>query len=130
MKRIASLVLLVAVGASAGAPSSWIRVAGGVWDPDEAVLKNLSSDIQSYVTSEAVRRDAKLSGWDTYRFQYQGRLAVKKRIVFVNGFCHTFGGERLETEFFFVPDGGPCYFNLEYDPATRKFSSLRFNGYG
>ena len=122
--------MIFVVCACAWAPTPWIRVAGGAWDPDEAVVKNLMSDIRSYVTSEAARRDAKLAAWDTYRFQYQGKISGKKRVVFVNGFCHVFGSERLDKEFILMLDGGPCYFSLEYDPSTRKFSSLRFNGFG
>jgi hypothetical protein len=130
MKCIAILIAFLATNVSASAPSSWIHVKGGAWDPDEAVLLHLGASIQSYVTSEATRLGSKLPVWDQYRFQYQGRLDDKrKRIVLVNAFCHSSADDKLESEFLFVDDGGPCFFTLEYDQETREFRSLRFNGY-
>jgi len=130
MKSISILVVLLSTSGSASTSTSWIHVKGGAWDPDEAVLLHLGANIQSYVTSEATRLEAELPIWDQYRFQYQGRLeGNRKRIVFVNAFCHSFGDEKLETEFLFVFDGGPCFFTVEYDPEAREFRSLRFNGH-
>lgn len=130
MKRIATVILLWATCVIAGSSASWVHVAGGAWDPDDSVLKDLSGGIENYVVAGAARQDAKLSAWDKYRFQYQGWLKGKKRIVFVNAFCRSGGDERLESELLFVFDGGPCFFTLEYDAETGEFHSLRFNGYG
>jgi hypothetical protein len=129
MKRIAILAVLLATCISASPPMQWIHVKGGAWDPDESVLTTLNAGIRSYVESEATRQNAKLSDWGKYRFQYQGQMRGKRRVVLVNAFCHSFGDERLELEFFLVDDGGPCFFTLEYDPDTHEFHSLRFNGY-
>jgi hypothetical protein len=129
MKRIAILAVLLATSISASIPTPWIHVNGGAWDPDELVLLTLSAGIRSYVASEATRQNANLSDWGKYRFQYQGQMEGKRRVVLVNAFCYSFGDERLESEFFLVNDGGPCFFTLVYDPGAHEFHSLRFNGY-
>jgi hypothetical protein len=129
MKHIATFVLLIAESASAGTAPIWIHVKGGSWEPSEAVLVELGGHIQEYVTSEAARTNAELQPWESYRFQYQGKIEGKRQVIFINAFCHSFGDERLDDEMLFVLDGGACYFTLEYDPQARKFRSLRFNGY-
>ena len=129
MKRVATFAILLAICANAGVQPSWIQVKGGAWDPSEQLIAEVRSHIQEYVTSEANRTGTNLEPWDSYQFQFRGQLDGKKRVIFINGFCHTFGDERLEEGLLLVFDGGPCYFNLLYDSETKKFRSLMFNGY-
>src|SRR5689334_21355724 len=112
-------LLLFATCISASNPTSWVEVGGGAWEPDQVALSQLKSGIEVFVKTQAAQRNAQLPDWSGYRFQYQGQLKGGRRVIFVNAFCHTFGDERLKSEFLTVFDGGPCFFTLEYDPEAR-----------
>ena len=59
-----------------------------------------------------------------------------RRIVYVNGFLpwNPFAeqGDTSDwrTSVTVVCDGGTDFFGVEYDPATREFRELHFNGVG
>ena len=66
-----------------------------------------------------------------YLRQYVGLVESDgKRRIWGNFFCeyfgHADGGWRKEG--FVVKDGGDCYFNVKYEPATGAFSALMING--
>ncbi len=66
-----------------------------------------------------------------YMRQYVGIVeADGKRRVWGNFFCEYFGhgDDGWRKEGFVVKDGGDCYFNVKYEPATETFSALMING--
>lgn len=128
MKYIATAILLIVTCASGETLGSWIHVKGDAWDPGETILKEIKGKLQQHTIAQAKRQHVKLPPWDQYRFQYQGRFEGGKRMVFINAFCRTIGDIQLETEMDETLDGGPCFFTVEYDPETKVFHSLTFNG--
>jgi hypothetical protein len=71
-----------------------------------------------------------------YLRQYAGLLIGGRKVIYVNGFPgdQTFRGDGLErrtdwrTKPVLVCDGYIGYFGVEYDPETRDFAHLVFNG--
>ncbi|MBZ0293184.1 MAG: hypothetical protein K8L99_11520 [Anaerolineae bacterium] len=77
---------------------------------------------------------------DRYEYQILDDLAAYKRQYF--GITFADGQHLIYTNFFcvdefdywlaspvFVMDGGECFFQVLYNPATQTFSDLRINGY-
>jgi hypothetical protein len=117
---ILEATLAVAIG-------SWIHVPGGTWQPTPADIQMVQTQIHSYVERGARARPyTRLLPWSSYSFQYQGDGFFHKSI-YINAFCEA-PPSYAAKEFVEVMDGGPCFFHLQWDPATRTFSSLSFNG--
>jgi hypothetical protein len=62
-----------------------------------------------------------------YQRQYFGLVKQGRWIVRANFFCDAHGKD-WQREPVMVKDGGDCYFQLEYDPKTGRFSELAING--
>jgi hypothetical protein len=106
----------------------WVLVQGGAWSPDENVVSDIAASIQTYVQEQAKASGKEMKLWSTYTFQYQGRIDYDKKLVFVNALCTKESVKRLQKNIVLVLDGGSCFFNLLYDPTSRKFSNLVVNG--
>jgi len=64
-----------------------------------------------------------------YGRQYAGLIVQERKLIYVNGFLS--GYRELEgwrTNPVVVCDGGNSFFGVEYDPQTKSFQSLAFNG--
>jgi hypothetical protein len=103
-------------------------VAGGTWDPSPKNLADAATTLQPYVTQQASLQHQKLPEWSTYSFQYQGREVNGHQLVYVNAFC-TPPPVNAKENLVVVFDGGPCYFSAYYDPRTKKFVAINFNGF-
>lgn len=64
---------------------------------------------------------------DQYHRQYLGYSSEGREFIYANYFCNTHGVDWKE-EFIFVMDGGECYFQIKYDPASGEFFDLTING--
>ena len=108
---------------------SWISISGGTWQPTTQEVSGARSGLQSYVAKTATKQHQDLPKWSHYTFQYQGRTIEKKRYIYVNAFCIT-PPEYSATKLVQVFDGGSCFFSVLYDPKTKTYSNLVFNGLG
>ena len=65
-----------------------------------------------------------------YKRQYAGLIVKKRKIIYVNGFrsSREDRGRAWRTDPMIVCDGGNAFFGVEYDPQTKTFQSLVFNG--
>ena len=118
----------LATASLAAPPAAWIQVQGGAWNPDAQITADVQRGIQSYVEAQAISQGRKLRLWAEYSFQYQGRIEKGVPHIYVNAFCNAAGAEDLHSRFRVVLDGGTCFFNVAYDPKTRRFTELRING--
>ena len=59
-----------------------------------------------------------------YVFQVVGHTRNGGSLLWINAYC----GAPPTTDLVFVMDGGPCYFNVTYDPEAGSFSGLSVNG--
>jgi len=62
-----------------------------------------------------------------YKRQYFGLVRDGRWIVYGNFFCDAHGKDWLAQPVT-VKDGGDCYFQVEYEPKTGRFSNLSVNG--
>ncbi|MGC2049454.1 MAG: hypothetical protein WA635_12695 [Gallionella sp.] len=118
--NLLSAVAAIAVG-------TWIVMSGGSWSPKPEQLGEIQSSLESFVKQQAAEQHRQLPRWSSYTFQYQGQLDGGYRIVFINAFCIP-PPEYSQRQFVFVFDGGPCFFQVKYDPNKKRFFQLTFNG--
>lgn len=101
------------------------------WTPTEADVAALEAGLPAFLESEIPpdhynRRI--LERLDLYKRQYFGiTLEAGQPLIYANFFCVDEFDYWLES-LVFVMDGGECFFQVLYDPATAKFSRLRVNG--
>jgi hypothetical protein len=117
-----SLAALVAISVG-----SWIVVPGGSWSPSPEQIAEVRGQIGLFVKQHAAERRLQLPAWASYSFQYQGQSEGGRQIIFVNAFCIA-PTEYAQSQFVLVFDGGPCFFQLKYDPRKKRFFQLTFNG--
>ena len=115
----------------------YIEADGPYWTPGEQEIKGLESELVPYLRShtfgvherELVATVAER--WPAYHRQYVGYTQKGRRLVYLNAFCDremtTFPEWR--NTFVYVNDGGPCFFHVSYDPASRRIVEVAVNGY-
>ena len=102
------------------------------WTPTEADVAVLEASLPTFLESEIPpdhynRRI--LERLDLYKRQYFGlTLQAGQPVIYANFFCVDEFDYWLES-LVFVMDGGECFFQVLYDPATDEFSRLRVNGF-
>ena len=109
----------------------WVKVSGGAWSPTHRQLQELRRRFRERIEARARKIQASMSPWSWYTFQYQGQLLQGKRVVFVWGFCQmdaSYPRSKLATQFYFVADGGGCYFRAWWSPKSKSFARIMFNG--
>lgn len=101
------------------------------WTPTEADVAALEAGLPAFLESEIPpdhynRRI--LERLDLYKRQYFGlTLEAGQPLIYANFFCVDEFDYWLES-YVLVLDGGECFFQVVYDPATESFSRLRVNG--
>lgn len=102
----------------------------GAFTPDAAIIAELESRLPAYLAQNqnkfSALREPIVERLPNYKLQYWGELADGRRIIHVNALCAP--PDDWQTRRVLVLDGGDCFFNLEYDPATKTFSRLSVNG--
>ena len=106
---------------------SWFPIAGGTWTPDQSAVAQLRATLQPYIVAQARDQRRKLQPWSSYSFQFQGRSNAGVNFIFVNAFCSAPDAYAAK-RFLQVLDGGTCFFELKYNPKTKTFYDLWFNG--
>ena len=105
-------------------------ISGPFWTPTESQVRDLEQRLPDFLKSSTEPRanliQPKLAG---YKRQYFGFTIVGKRQILLNAFCDAGGPKDYwRSQVVFVLDGGECYFQASYDPATKSFTSLSING--
>jgi hypothetical protein len=106
----------------------WFKVRGGSWEPDAAIVSQLQRDLQPAVARLAGGRFKDFHHWWEYKFQYQGQGADSGLHVLVSALCDLYEDRDLTAQFVVVNDGGPCFFEVKYDPKAQRFYDLVING--
>lgn len=108
----------------------WPRPSG-VWTPTTADIAQLEADLPAFLrTAENpwLRPDPPI--WERepdYMRQYLGIVENGAEIIYANFFCdaHDFD---WRSKYYFVNDGGDCFFQVKYNPQTHEFFDLSVNG--
>lgn len=100
------------------------------WTPSEADVTAIEGGLDTFFAARPNPRERDLVfNWKSAFRQYGGVIVDKQRLVFVNFACERSGhGGDLRKRWIVVDDGGSCYFNLRWDPKTKRFSDLAVNG--
>jgi hypothetical protein len=101
----------------------------GFWLPSLAGVAELEKTLPQLLRSSGHKIDLGTS----YR-QYVGIVSRGKKLIYVNAFSGTIlvhppFRTSWKREAMVVCDGGDVFWGVEFDPATRTFNHLEFNGH-
>lgn len=123
---VISLLACVLPAAAQDLPN-WYEVAGGQWKVPTATLVQAASHVQEAANNVPWRGAARAVG--DYHVQYQGEIKDGRKLVRLMGACKSFEGQTDMTSHWLVMmDGGTCYYQAEYDPASKTYVYFAFNG--
>lgn len=101
------------------------------WEPTVADINDLEASLAQItaLSSKEQDTDEQIDHPDQYFRQYLAVVVNGKRTIFVNAFCSNEGHwNDWRKRLVIVMDGGKCFWNALYDPATQSFSDLKING--
>jgi hypothetical protein len=122
------------------------REKGPFWSPAPAQIEELEGELAAYLRQQGHAKEA--DGLARFLRQYVGFVRTDRKLIYLNAFpvylveadekmCR----ERPELmpkelcepdhwrhEGVFACDGGDDFWGLEYDPESKAFSALEFNG--
>jgi hypothetical protein len=111
------------------------QINGG-WNPSESDIDTLQkhlSEICKLKSEECCSVGGSVTAPFEYRRQYVGIITHGRKMIYVNAFpLHEklLGLCNWRKEPYLVCDGGESYWGVVFDPETKKFLSLAFNGVG
>jgi hypothetical protein len=120
--------ILGVLAASVAAVGFWTLIPGGAWEPQATTMQDMRVGLKVFVEQQALKEKVKLAEWQTYTFQFQGQEKKGQRFIFINAYCTKPDSQFSETQMLLVFDGGPCFFNVKYDPKKKAYFELLFNG--
>jgi hypothetical protein len=105
----------------------------GTWEPSAADVAELEAALPAFLQSAEnpwLREDPPIEERvPTYMRQYLGIIEDGEEIIYANFFC-TINEMDWHNDFVFVLDGGDCFFQVKYNPASGEFFDLSVNGEG
>jgi hypothetical protein len=108
-----------------------VEDAEGTWEVSEDVVVKLEADLPKLRRLRATECCFALRGVPDpggYFRQYLGIVLDGRRAVYVNAFRGAESFPSWRERAVQVCDGGNDFWGAIYDPATRRFSRLGFNG--
>lgn len=105
--------------------------ADGTWPVSPGVISRLENDLPRLA---ALRKADRPSPWNplTYDRQYAGITIHGRKYVYINAFIPFPAVRAVNHDRTTVPvmacDGGDGFWGALYDPQSREFSQLAFNG--
>ena len=102
------------------------------WEPTVADINDLEANLSQIAALSSKEPDVNqhIDDPGQYFRQYLAVAVNGRKIIFVNALCSVEPGDSWRKHLIVVMDGGKCYWNAVYDPATQKFSDLVVNGRG
>jgi len=102
------------------------------WQPSQVDIDSLEKNLPqiSAMKENLPTPGRHIDNPKKYFRQYLAIVQSGKKQVFVNAMCRASGGnsEDWHHHLQIVYDGGDCFWQAFYDPATQKFSDLSING--
>ncbi len=115
--------------------------AEATWQPSPSDIARLEADLprlEGLQSTECCISGQSIKNVDAYLRQYVGLVVARKRYIYVNAIpLQSFDNwppqvplPNWRTTAHVICDGGPSHWGVLYDPVTRQFSELAFNGIG
>jgi hypothetical protein len=114
---------------------------GRTWTPSAIQIAELEARLPEALDNVLAKRGEYQNRSRDFLRQYGGFIVGGRKIIYMNAFPRgLIDGERSvfvqrkpplpdwHSEAEGVCDGGPAFFGVEYDPATKTFSNFQFNG--
>jgi len=102
------------------------------WQPSNTDLSNLEANLMQIAAlkENVPASDRHIDNPGRYFLQYLAIVQSGNKQIFVNASCAMgdVTSDRRRNHLEVVMDGGTCYWQAWYDPATQKFSNLMING--
>ena len=100
------------------------------WTPSEAEVRALENGLIAFLQDKSAQFNSQRAPiWERlteYNRQYAGLIMEGRTFIYANFFCDSMTD--WKKDFVFVMDGGDCFFQFKYDPATGEFFDLQVNG--
>jgi hypothetical protein len=108
----------------------------GTWQPNQQDVLDVEAHLpllQRLKASRCCIPGARVTNVHNYYRQYLGLVVVGRRVVYINAFSMKVAGVARDarhwaSEPMMACDGGENFWGAVYDPATKTFSELAFNG--
>ncbi len=104
----------------------------GTWHPSPAVLAEAEAALRAIakLKSGTSARAPEIDHPETFFRQYLPIVRNGRHFLYVNAFCLSTPPNEWRSRLFIVDDGGSCFWQALYDPASKQYSDLRVNGLG
>ena len=136
MRSLTLLVLSMFIGVGAQSESNFVVLTTqlphgiiatqGTWNPSTIDIAKAERSIPQIATLAANHPSNHIDHPERDFKQYVPIRQAGRNLLYVNGFCKA--PSYWHTQLVIVLDGGSCYWQALYDPATDKYSNLRVNG--
>ena len=102
----------------------------GSWQPSKSEIDALEANLShiSELKSFGAPRGESIPHPEKYFRQYVAVIRAEHRLIYINAFCDVRDISYWHDHLAIVMDGGNCFWQAWYDPATSKFSGLSVNG--
>jgi hypothetical protein len=106
-------------------PRGYVATQGS-WSPSTTDIAKAEGSISQIASLKGNYASLHIDHPEQYFRQY---LAIRQRgrnLLYINAFCEA--PSYWRTQIVIVTDGGSCFWQALYDPATGKYSDLTING--
>jgi hypothetical protein len=108
----------------------------GTWELSESDIKELEVNlprVQHLKSTLCCNKAARVKDVRDYYRQYVGIVVGNRKVIYINAFASglldvTGRKNRWRSEPMLACDGGSAFWGAIYDPETKTFSDLAFNG--
>lgn len=104
----------------------------GYWTPSELDIQTLEARIEAFLTEhmeDFYQHQPPVEAWlPEYARQYFGFERDGDQYIYGNFLCDRDLLQDYPNQLVMVEDGGDCFFQFHYNPATQEFSNLMVNG--
>lgn len=125
-KSLICLLVLLALS-SASYAGEWINIPPNKWKSTIRDWHSIEKKLKIKVEEAALTRNDPVRNWASYNFQYTYVIKNGKKAIYINGFCQALGIQ-WRTQRVYVKDGGSCFFQAYYDPASKNIYDVYVNG--
>ena len=103
----------------------------GSWQPTKSQIETLEANLShiSDLRSGGAPNGEKIAHPEQYYRQYVPVVRDGQKLIYVNALCEVRFSTDWREHVAIVMDGGNCFWQAWYNPATEKFLTLYINGH-